>query len=72
MQLASAEISAPPSIAPLLAPRDIARILGCSVRLFERMRSAQKAPQPDIFLGRLPRWKISTISDWIDRGGPSA
>jgi predicted DNA-binding transcriptional regulator AlpA len=57
------------TIAPLLKPKDLAQILGVSVRMVERLRSAGAMPQPDIFLGRLPRWKATTISAWLDRGG---
>jgi predicted DNA-binding transcriptional regulator AlpA len=57
------------TIQPLLAPRDIAKLLGCSVRLLERMRSGGAMPPPDAVIGaRLPRWKVESIGAWIERG----
>ncbi|MGO9601659.1 MAG: helix-turn-helix transcriptional regulator [Isosphaeraceae bacterium] len=53
----------------LLSLDDLAKILKCSRRLVERMRSAGKVPKPDIHVGKCPRWKPATIRAWIDRGG---
>ena len=59
----------PASIEPLLHIDDLAELLNCSRRCVERMRSAGKVPQPDIHVGRCPRWKPATIRAWIERGG---
>jgi excisionase family DNA binding protein len=63
----------PPSLAaaiePLLTTSDLARLLVCDRRTIERMRSAGKLPKPDIKIGRMPRWKRSTIEAWLERGG---
>ena len=56
-------------IEPLLSIDDLARILGCSRRLMERMRSAGKVPEPDIKIGKMPRWRVETIRRWIEGGG---
>jgi len=59
----------PASIEPMLHIDDLAALLSCSRRLVERMRSAGKVPEPDIHVGRCPRWKPATIRAWIERGG---
>jgi predicted DNA-binding transcriptional regulator AlpA len=56
-------------IEPLLKIVDLARILGCSRRLVERMRAAGKLPRPDVKIGKMPRWKRDTILRWIEDGG---
>jgi hypothetical protein len=58
-------------IEPLVCIADLARILNCSRRLVERMRSAGRVPKPDIKIGKMPRWKPETIQRWIAEGGKS-
>jgi predicted DNA-binding transcriptional regulator AlpA len=58
-------------IEPLLTPADLARILGVSKRMIERMRSASRFPAP-IYIGRLPRWEPSVIREFVARGGQSS
>jgi predicted DNA-binding transcriptional regulator AlpA len=55
-------------IEPLLTPADLARILGVSKRMIERMRSASRFPAP-IYIGRLPRWEPSVIREFVAKGG---
>lgn len=55
-----------PTIEPLLGISDLAAVLSCSRRLVERMRSAGRLPRPDLFVGRMPRWKAATVRAWID------
>jgi hypothetical protein len=55
-------------IEPLLSIDDLARILNCSRRLVERMRSAGNVPRPDFQVGRCPRWRPETIHRWIGEG----
>jgi predicted DNA-binding transcriptional regulator AlpA len=55
-------------IEPLLKLDDLPEILGVCRRTVERMRSGGRFPKPDLTLGRMPRWKPSTIRTWIDRG----
>jgi predicted DNA-binding transcriptional regulator AlpA len=55
---------------PLLRMADLARVLNCSRRGVEQMRSAGRLPRPDLHVGnRSPRWRPQTIRDWIERGG---
>jgi hypothetical protein len=57
-------------IEPLLSIDDLIRILGCCRRVIERMRSAGRLPRPDLYVGRMPRWRYTkTILPWIERGG---
>jgi excisionase family DNA binding protein len=53
-------------LAPLLSVDDLARTLNASRRTIERMRSAGKLPRPDLLIGKMPRWKQSTIREWLD------
>jgi hypothetical protein len=46
--------------------RDIARLTGLSVRLFEREVSAGRAPLPDLRIGRRTCWRPSTVLSWLD------
>ncbi len=55
-----------PAIEPLLSQTDICRILACSQRSLDRLRSAGRLPRPDMFIGRSPRWRPDTIRQWID------
>ena len=57
--------TAPPSIESLWTPKDVASYLRVSVRMLERMRSTGAMPPPDVFLGRLPRYRPNTIRAWL-------
>jgi predicted DNA-binding transcriptional regulator AlpA len=58
-------------VEPLLRMADLARVLNCSRRAVERMRSAGRLPKPDLHVcNRSPRWKPETIRAWIDGQAP--
>jgi predicted DNA-binding transcriptional regulator AlpA len=57
------------SIEPLGTIESWAGALVVSVPTIERLRRAGKIPPPDVMIGRLPRWKPSTIRAWIEGGG---
>jgi predicted DNA-binding transcriptional regulator AlpA len=59
----------PVGLEPLFSIDDVARTLSISRRGVERLRSSGKFPPPDLLVGKLPRWKPSTIRGWIERGG---
>jgi excisionase family DNA binding protein len=59
----------PPPIERLCTIADWADALQVSRRLIERMLSARKIPPADLYCGRLPRWKRSTLAAWIEAGG---
>jgi hypothetical protein len=46
-----------------------AAMCGMSVRLWERLLSAGRAPKPDAHAGKCPLWTKSTLEEWISRGG---
>ena len=58
------------AIKPLIRISDLERWLACDRRTIERMRASGKLPKPDLLIARhSPRWRVSTIQAWIDRGG---
>jgi len=56
-------------IESLLTCADWARILCVGSATVDRLRSAGRIPPADIRLGRLPRWRASTVRAWIENGG---
>jgi hypothetical protein len=48
---------------------DAASMCGMSVRLWERLLSAGKAPKPDAHAGRCPLWTRATLERWLAQGG---
>jgi predicted DNA-binding transcriptional regulator AlpA len=50
---------------------DLADTIGVSRRVIERERSAGRFPKPDLTIGRMPLWRVQTITAWIERGGRS-
>jgi predicted DNA-binding transcriptional regulator AlpA len=57
------------TIEPLGTIESWSLALVVSVPTIERLRRAGKIPPPDVMIGRLPRWKPSTIRAWIESGG---
>ena len=58
------------NIEQMLKMADLERSLACDRRTIERMRASGRLPKPDLLIGRRsPRWRVSTIQAWIDRGG---
>jgi hypothetical protein len=56
-----------PPIEPLLWTfATVFKSLGVSRRTIERERSAGRFPKPDLFIGRRPMWKPTTIRLWIE------
>jgi predicted DNA-binding transcriptional regulator AlpA len=63
-----------PPVAPLLTLDDLAAALRIGRRTAERGVSAGTLPRPDLYLGRLPRWRPESLRRWLDaqadgRGG---
>lgn len=61
--------SATVALEPLYDRVSVAAALGCKVRTIDRMIAAGEFPKPDLRVGRLPRWRQSTIAEWIANGG---
>jgi hypothetical protein len=56
----------------LLGKADICRVVAISERTLQSMMSSGEFSKPDLYLGDLPRWKISTYQAWLRkrlRGG---
>lgn len=59
-----------PGLPQLLDRTQVARILGVTLRSFDREKAAGRFPQPDCRTGkRSPRWKAETVARWIDAQG---
>jgi predicted DNA-binding transcriptional regulator AlpA len=58
-------------IEPLLTRADLLAVLRCGTATLDRLRSAGRLPRADLYLGRSPRWRRSTIETWIAKGGGS-
>lgn len=50
---------------PLLSPSDFWRYLNIGRRTFCTWRAAGKLPAPDLAEGRIIRWRMSTIEEWL-------
>jgi hypothetical protein len=48
---------------------DAARMCGMSVRLWERLLAAGKAPRPDAYAGKCPLWIRASLERWVAQGG---
>ena len=57
------------SIEPLLGIAELAKVLNCSRRLVERMRSSGRLPKPTLMCGKCPRWSADVIRRWIGEDG---
>jgi hypothetical protein len=58
------------SLEPLLRISDLAKVINCSRREVERMRSSGRLPRADLIVGkRSPRWRAPTVLNWLDSGG---
>jgi predicted DNA-binding transcriptional regulator AlpA len=63
----------PDAVDPLLRKRQVAAALAVSERKLEMMIAAGIFPGPTYYPGmdNLPRWRVSTVRGWLDRGpGP--
>ena len=59
------------SPAKLIDVRNVAELLGCSIRHVYRLSDAGRMPAP-VKLGSLIRWPRIAIEDWIAAGCPSS
>ncbi len=55
---------------PSLRTSDLEKVLSCSRRQVQRMRSGGRLPAPDLHVGRRsPRWSAETVRCGIGKGG---
>ncbi len=54
-------------IVPRLAYRadELARALGVSRETLDRERAAGRVPKPDVYMGKMPLWRVETVRDWL-------
>jgi excisionase family DNA binding protein len=52
-----------------LTPDEFAKLLKVSRAKFFKMKAAGRLPAP-VYLGRLPRWKLRLVRDWMDADCP--
>ncbi len=52
---------------PRLAYRadELARALGVSRETLDRERAAGRVPKPDVYMGKMPLWRVETVRDWL-------
>jgi len=48
---------------------ELAEAIGVSRRVLERELSAGRFPKPDLRIGKMPLWRLETISAWLENGG---
>lgn len=53
----------------MLTADDVAERLRISVRGVWRQVSTERLPKP-VYIGRLARWPLTTIKDWMEQGCP--
>jgi predicted DNA-binding transcriptional regulator AlpA len=59
-------------VEPLLDRSDLATVLRCSLVTIDRLKAAGKLPRPDLIIGgRSPRWRVSTVRAYLEKGGRS-
>lgn len=56
-----------PPLPTFLTVQDIAKLLRTSVRGVEHMRAQGTLPQPCPVAGRRLLWRLSDVSEWLDR-----
>ena len=56
--------------AELMDAREVAHVLGVSVRHVFRLRDLESMPPP-VRLGGAVRWQRRTLQDWINNGCPA-
>ncbi|HEY7308395.1 MAG TPA: helix-turn-helix domain-containing protein [Gemmataceae bacterium] len=53
----------------LLTAKDLSEVLRVSVRQVRRLVAGESLPAP-VYIGRLPRWRETEISAWMQAGCP--
>jgi hypothetical protein len=48
---------------------ELAEALGVSARELERAFHAGNMPRPDLYIGKLPLWRVESIRNWFDSRG---
>lgn len=70
--MASDKRLTPDGIDALIGSERFRKILDVSPRRFWTLRAAGTLPPADLVLGKSLRWRISTITEWIDAHGTNS
>lgn len=49
----------------LLSKRQISALLGVSASKFRSLRVKEGYPDPDTFMGKMPRWTVASHNEWL-------
>jgi len=60
-------VTLPPGCESLLSKQQLCFAVGVSLRTFISMVSAGQFPAPDTYVGKLPKWRVATLNEWIGR-----
>ena len=66
MRVKPATADPEPRLLRLFNSTEIAKVLHCSRSYFYQMRASEEFPPPDLTVGRMALWKVSTVEAWID------
>jgi predicted DNA-binding transcriptional regulator AlpA len=61
--------STPPRLA--LRADEIAESIGISRRSLQRELAAGRFPRADLYVGKMPLWRVETIKAWLEGGRQS-
>lgn len=56
----------PPDLESMIDLAGIARVFGVGRRTVERWRAGGMLPPPDLAVGRVKRWRPSTVARWLE------
>jgi len=60
-----------PQSESILKKKDVAEFLKCSIRQVEVMVKGGRMPKPFFFGDKSPRWRRSTLMDWLESLQPT-
>ena len=53
-------------VARILNRKELAEMLRTSTKTIDRHVDDGTLPKPDFFVGRQPRWKLTTVLEWTE------
>lgn len=65
-------VTVPDDAETLLSRKQIAKAMGIGLRTFTRMLAERRFPGPDLRIGDLAKWRISTYNAWVASQGKGA
>jgi predicted DNA-binding transcriptional regulator AlpA len=52
-----------------LSQEEARSLFGVSLRTWQRLVTSGRVPKPDAKIGRMPRWRASTLKSVLENGG---